>query len=419
MGAKVERGEVEAEDLDARPQVGQRAVGDRSGAVRTEGTVEPLEVRRELVGRAIAVGAEALPDAGEERAVRLVRIRAELGDGACDLRRHAPGDRQGADVAHEQLPRELARPFDRLAHGLGAGRGVPVHVPADPGAEAERRRGVGDLVAQSADDGGDGLPEGRLEEPQAGADLVDDAGTRRADRIGLPERGDLGVEPGDDALAPKRCQPRVVERAQAAGDALMGGEDGSPGRLGRVGGEHGLDVEPTCGVGELVTGHARGAEQLDGVGDRLACDGALALVVAAAADAVVLLGDVRELEEEGERGEDAILGRDVEAGDRLVELRVVAARPGAAGERADALLEGEERVALLLDEHLPEQVAEEVDVGTQRLDRGGVGHRPQFYALSVASGASDAASPTTSPTTTSAGPGRSAASGQAARRAAR
>ena len=54
-----------------------------------------------------------------------------------------------------------------------------------------------------------------------------------------------------------------------------------------------------------------------------------------------------------------------------------------AGERADALLEREERLALLLDEHLPEQVAEEVDVGTQRLVRGGLSrHRLQFYALS-------------------------------------
>ena len=59
----------------------------------------------------------------------------------------------------------------------------------------------------------------------------------------------------------------------------------------------------------------------------------------------------------------------------VLELRVVAARTGVAGQRTDPLLEGEEALALLLDEHAPEQVAEEVDVGTEPLVGGGLnGH---------------------------------------------
>jgi hypothetical protein len=230
-------------------------------------------------------------------------------------------------------------------------------------------------VADRADDRGDGLPERRLEEPEPGADLVDHARAYRTHRVGLPERRDLGVEPGDDPLAAERRQPGVVEGAQAARDPLVRSEHRPTRRLGRVRGEHGLDVESGRQHRQLVSPDPGAREHADGLGNRLPCDRPLALVVPASSDTVVLLGDVGELEEEGERGQHRRLGLHVEVRDCRLEHGVVAACPRVARERADPLLERQQLLALLLDEHLPEQVPEEVDVGAEPLVGGGrAGH---------------------------------------------
>jgi len=93
---------------------------------------------------------------------------------------------------------------------------------------------------------------------------------------------------------------------------------------------------------------------------------ALRRVGAAAADPVLLLGDVRELEIEGERAEHARLALEREAGDccRKIVLRSASARR--ARKRPHALDVREERLVLLLDQHLPEQVAEHADVPAER-----------------------------------------------------
>ena len=86
-------------------------------------------------------------------------------------------------------------------------------------------------------------------------------------------------------------------------------------------------------------------------------------VLAAAADAVVLLGGVRELEVERERAQHLrlVVGRERAHG--LANDRGVAdLRATAVPQRARAPRPSEELLALLLDEHLPEQRAEQADV---------------------------------------------------------
>ena len=62
-----------------------------------------------------------------------------------------------------------------------------------------------------------------------------------------------------------------------------------------------------------------------------------------------------------------------ERGDRLAERVARPAGAGVAGESADPLLVVEQLLPFLLDEHPPEQVAEQAHVGAE----GGVGgHRP-------------------------------------------
>ena len=106
--------------------------------------------------------------------------------------------------------------------------------------------------------------------------------------------------------------------------------------------------------------------------ERLASDSRgmplLALVLAPAAHAVVLLGDVRELEVERERAQHrapGVRGRAPRTASRSSSpRRALAAQPRA--RRADPLLVGEQLLALLLDEHLAEHVAEQADVAAQR-----------------------------------------------------
>ena len=91
------------------------------------------------------------------------------------------------------------------------------------------------------------------------------------------------------------------------------------------------------------------------------------LVFAAPSQTVVLLGDVGELEEERERALHVALLRDAQPGDRVGErLGLALAAADRARERANPLLEGEEAASLLLDEHPPEQLAEQAHVGPQR-----------------------------------------------------
>ena len=93
------------------------------------------------------------------------------------------------------------------------------------------------------------------------------------------------------------------------------------------------------------------------------------LVLAAAADAVVLLGRVRELEVEREGAEHLGLVVRLERADGLAHDRRVADLARLPRGGADLLLGGEELLALLLDEHLPEQRAEQADVAPQRAVR--------------------------------------------------
>jgi hypothetical protein len=90
------------------------------------------------------------------------------------------------------------------------------------------------------------------------------------------------------------------------------------------------------------------------------------LVLPPAADAVVLLREIDQLEVERERPQHQALPVDVERSHGGPQLVARSARPGGAGEAADSLLGGEQVLALLLDKHAPEDVAEQANVAAER-----------------------------------------------------
>ncbi len=105
------------------------------------------------------------------------------------------------------------------------------------------------------------------------------------------------------------------------------------------------------------------------LGERLARHAGLPLDVPAAPNAVLLLGDVGELEEERERAQDLRLLREVELANFPGELRADLGITGLARtprDLPDLLLALEQVLALLLDHDAPEQVAEQADVPAER-----------------------------------------------------
>ena len=143
-------------------------------------------------------------------------------------------------------------------------------------------------------------------------------------------------------------------------------EHGAARRLGRVGGEDELDPQACAGCLQRALLDAAAVEQRERLGERLARDAPLGLVLAPPSDAMVLLRDVDELEEERERPQHRCLAVVVERGDRRAE-RV--ARPSGAGitrKGPNPLLVVEQLLAVLLDEHAPEKVAKQANVRPQR-----------------------------------------------------
>ena len=107
-------------------------------------------------------------------------------------------------------------------------------------------------------------------------------------------------------------------------------------------------------------------EPRERLAERLARRRLLADLLAPPPDAVVLLGGVRELEVRREGPQHPGLRRRRQLADRVADEGGVADLARAARARPDALLGGEERLALLLDEHPAEQAPEQADVTAQR-----------------------------------------------------
>src|SRR5262249_17316169 len=118
------------------------------------------------------------------------------------------------------------------------------------------------------------------------------------------------------------------------------------------------------------------AEALLRVGERLGREAPLALVLAPPPDAMVLLGDVRELEVDAKGAQDERLLAQVETGDERDELAHRLNRPAAtrARELPRALLEVENRLPLLFDDDGAERVSEQTDIAPE-----GIGHCARQY----------------------------------------
>ncbi len=226
-----------------------------------------------------------------------------------------------------------------------------------------------------------GVPEAVFEEPERLPNLVHDARPVRANLVGLPENRDL-LRQCQLPVGPL-CgrETGVVEPIQQLRDPAVLREDRPRKRLRGMRGEDQLDRHAARRGLHLVGRDALPLEQRQCLGERLTRIAALELELAAAPNPVMLLGDVREVEVDGERAQDDGLRLDVERRDRLRERSRSAGVAAATEprEQAHALFEAIELLAFLLGEHATEDLAEQADVRAERrVGRVGRGaaHRP-------------------------------------------
>ncbi len=328
----------------------------------------------------VRLARRALLDLGRERLGQVAVALAQREERAARRRRRGIERQLAAQprgVLREPEQDVLGRDDRGLGRHLGGDVGVAVPVPADPGAEADerrgdRRRGAGHVGLQrdveGAVDERELLEQGPVEHAHRGADLVQRGRPVLAHRRGPPQHVDLGQQTEPELAVLGLVGARVVPLAQHAGEPGDRAGDGAPAGLGRVGREHRAELEggeaaaslldPDLGP-ELGDGTGQG---VDGGEDAL---GVGEVAGAQHADPVVLLRHVDQVEvgREGAGDLGGTLGR--EGLDELLGPgeRLLVALVGLDGESPEGLDVLEQALAARLREDHTQQLAEQSDVG--------------------------------------------------------
>ena len=263
---------------------------------------------------------------------------------------------------------------------------VALHVPADPGAEAQNARYIQrfhryrvrtgerrlDLLVKQRDDPVEDLD-------QIEQDVLALVGHRQALArmlLGLPDARDLQAHSRPDGLELHAREPRVQPVEKVLRDALLLAQDGPPRGLGRVGCEPRLDAHAG---NELERRRERVPLLLqapDAFGDASGLDESrVGEVLAAAAHPVHFLRGVDRLEPGREGAREIGGGLGLAAGRPFLERRRGARRPvGLApleGGKSVTFHRLEELLASLIAQHLADEIAESVHVLAQSRVLGG------------------------------------------------
>ena len=350
---------VETERLGLPDDGLHGAVRGANGAGAGKGALHDAQVRQEVVAAAIHRvgvarhrGVQARGHDQHDGAVRLgIRdLASALGEHLAHLDLVAPQVEQlvgrlGVGGFEREVAAHAAALVGQLgdhvrgvlgghltAH-LGGDVGVAVAVGADPAAGMEKRRAHGrnragvlaqHPVVKPAVHHGNGVEQRAVEDVDDGVGLFDGRG--------LFERDGARAHQGVDLLQHVALVLHQVGAAQAGallqqiGDAADLALDGLAARLGGMRGKDRVELqaaEQLGGLGaadllgELVERHGKRVGRVDRV-----LGGHVALALAQDADAVALLGQVRQVEERRERADDhlcAVHGQGVDEGDGVAE----------------------------------------------------------------------------------------------------
>ena len=406
MLADVQGRQMEAKGRRAAQQAAQRPVGDRLAPVGAQRPLQHLQLRDQL-GGAVVVAARHVPGVlgdplarvhqpladvvelhpvalagvaaletaigGRQRLAVAAQAEGQLRRHAVDLLRAAQLRRQALDGG-DQLAQGVV--VLQLQHGHGHLRRdqrVAVAVPADPASEAQRprvRRQLDadplHLLVQLVEQVRGDLAQHLVQVVDRRPRLVGGARALHAQLVGLPDQVDRLDQPPLDAGQIHLRLPRVGPFVEELADALQLGQHRAARRLGRMGGEDRPHVEARrhlaqCGAAVVVS-----LDVVEQGAQPAAADPAPRSVLA---DPVGLLGDVRQVEEGGEGAHQVGGVGDVEALQERGQLGARAASRGRVArllaQRPHPLDQLQELRPVLADQGLPQQVAEQPDVGPQ------------------------------------------------------
>ncbi len=163
-----------------------------------------------------------------------------------------------------------------------------------------------------------------FEDDQPAAHLVERRGPLLAHLRGGPRRLNLTGEGVEQRVAFRRREVRAIAFRKCCGNPVVFLDECPSGNLGRVRGEDELYAQRTHGIVQPLGRKACGGESSEAflARPRLRRGLGLLLVRAASPNAVMLFGDIGQVEEVGERPGDGqrVLGRDA------LELRTQQAR---------------------------------------------------------------------------------------------
>ena len=290
-----------------------------------------------------------------------------------------------------------------FASGFGSDERVAVAVAADPGAEGDELREIGEgwsgVVGEFGGEGGsyfsveDGqrVEEGGLVVVEGHADLVTHGGAGGASIVGLPECGDFGGKVAFEGVELGVGDGDAVELLEEVRDAAAFEHDAASSDFSGMGREDRRDADLTeeirCSLGG-DTGLAEDAECSAKTAALNFFMGWIGLVEGAgeaAALAVVGFGQVDELKVEAEGASEAVGAGEIErtdASDGLLEMRqggvavrscvCLATGDGGAAKSFYGVVEG---FTSLLAEDEAEEVAERADIAAEGgfFEVGGIG----------------------------------------------
>ena len=278
------------------------------------------------------------------------------------------------DLLLQQVGRHPPRqPADLLRH-LGRDVGVAVAVAAHPRPEADRgglrrqapAREPAQRPVQPPEVERDRPPQRLLDDDEAPRRLVDGRRPVAAQFVRLPERVDLTRQIRFQVLALRQREVVAVPARQAVGDAAELLEQRAAQHLGGMRGEDQLHLLPGDRLMQLVGRDAVRQQRRERVLERGALRRRLriALVLAAPADAVVLLGDVGQVQEVRERAGDRqrLVQRHPAEEVREGAERGGITRPPLLRQGAHALHALEDAIARLLADRVAQQAAQVADV---------------------------------------------------------
>ena len=186
----------------------------------------------------------------------------------------------------------------------------------------------------------------------------------------MPGLGDQSLQLELHLVALDWKQVAVVEGGQLRGHGVVFLDQGAPRHFGGVRGEHQLDIQAAQLARQLLGLVPIRHQALQQLGQHPVIEG-LRLVRPTPADAVILLGNIGQVEEliEGPRHRQQLVI--AERGQRLAQLSVTGGRalaPGL-GPLADLFDLGQEGLAALVANTVAEQLAEQVNLFAQtRID---------------------------------------------------